>query len=68
MGTEKPYLVRTSWEGMSLNDARYTHVDDAERDYDDRVKFYLNLPDMSLAEGSCVQLIEGDAVHREYVA
>lgn len=62
-----PYIVRTSWEGSSLNESSYTHFDDAERDYDDRVKFLLNLPDTSLALGSVVQIIQGDRVHAEHV-
>lgn len=68
MSHPKPYTVRTSWEGSSLNETSYTYIDDAERDFDDRVKFLLNLPDTSLAKGTVVQLIEGDRVHAEHVA
>lgn len=68
MTDNKPYTVRSSWEGTLLNEVSYTYMDDAERDFDERVKFYLNLPDMSLATGTVVQLIEGDNVHAEHVA
>ncbi len=69
METEyEPYVVRTSWEGVDINTTTHVYRDDAEREYDERVKHYLNLPDMSLAEGSCIQLIHGFDIHREYVA
>ncbi len=71
METEyEPYVVRTSWDGIDINTTTHVFVDDAETEYDERVKYYLNLPDagLAIAAGTCVQLIHGDDVHREYVA
>lgn len=65
----EPYVVRTSWEGVeTAPETHHADRDDADRDFDARVKFYLNVPDMSAAAGTCIQLIQGDEVHREFVA
>ena len=66
----EPYVVRTSWEGTDVNTVTHRHEDDAADDFAERVKYYLNLPDagLAIAAGTCIQLIHGDDVHREWVA
>ena len=64
----EPFIVRVAWEGTLLASTSHAHRDDADDDFDARVKFYLNAPDVSAAVGTCIQLIHEEDVCREFVA
>lgn len=56
--SESRYVVRLSWEGDLIAETPHVHEDDAERDFTTRVRWYLNLPDVTRALGTVLQVIE----------
>ena len=67
--TDKPYVVRSTWEGTELTVTEHDFEFEADTEYDARVSWYLNLPDLTLAVGTCIQVIEveTDRVLTEHV-